>query len=254
LLFIVASPRAQVGKTFIARLLTDFLRLKRAAARGFDLNPSGDALRDYLPAWTTAASLVDIRGEMALFDGLIADDGTAKVVDVGHASFERFFAIAEEIDFFDEARHRALEPMILFISDPHATAAAAYTDLQQRFRNVILIPVVNEAILKGRKLRQQFPFMREVSVPLRITELAPLLKAQLELSSLSFADIHDSLPTAIPVALGLELQAWTRRTFLTFSELGLRRLLDQLRPSLSGQQRDAARGPIPKSANPRGTL
>jgi hypothetical protein len=39
---------------------------------------------------------------------------------------------------------------------------------------------------------------------------------------------------AIPVGLGLELQAWTRRAFLEFREFELRLLLEQLRASLPG--------------------
>ena len=35
-----------------------------------------------------------------MFDRLIVDDGLAKIVDLGHSSFERFFAISGEIGFF----------------------------------------------------------------------------------------------------------------------------------------------------------
>ncbi len=45
------------------------------------------------PAWTAAADLGDTADQMALFDRVIVDDGIAKVVDLGHASFERFFAV-----------------------------------------------------------------------------------------------------------------------------------------------------------------
>ena len=93
-IFIVASPRPQVGKTFVARLLVDFLRLDRDDPAVFDLNPRGDALKDYLPSLTTVTDLTDIKSQMAMFDRLIDDDGVAKIVDLGNASFERFFTIA----------------------------------------------------------------------------------------------------------------------------------------------------------------
>jgi hypothetical protein len=51
-LFIVASPRPQVGKTFLARLLTDFLRLDGGEAVAFDLNPTGT--RRETAAWRPA--------------------------------------------------------------------------------------------------------------------------------------------------------------------------------------------------------
>jgi hypothetical protein len=61
----------------------------------FDLNPGGDALTDYFPRLARPIDLGDIKGQMAMFDRLIAADGRAKVVDVSHASFARFFAISQ---------------------------------------------------------------------------------------------------------------------------------------------------------------
>jgi hypothetical protein len=232
--FIVASPRPQVGKTFVARLLIDFLRLDRDEPVVFDLNPSGDALKDYLPRLATVTDLNDIKSQMAMFDRLILEDGIAKVVDIGHASFERFFTIAEEIGFFREAVRRAIEPVILFAADPHPVAINAYADLKRRLRWVIIVPVFNEAILKRKKLREEFPFARTAAVPVQISALAPMLKEQIEKSRYSFADVHDKLPIGIPIGLAFEVRAWTRRTFLELRELELRLLLEKLRASLPG--------------------
>jgi hypothetical protein len=232
--FIVASPRPQVGKTFVARLLADFLRLDDRDVVAFDLNPSGDALCDYLPELATAGDLGDVKDQMALFDGLIVGDGTAKIVDVGHGSFERFFAIMAEIGYLREARRQSIEPLILFAADPHPVAIKAYADLQRCCQGAILVPVFNEAIAKGQKLRDHFPFTRAATVPLQIPALAPMLKAQMEKSRYSFAEVHDKLPMAIPIGLAFELRAWTRRTFLEFRELELRLLLEKLRASLPG--------------------
>ncbi len=230
--FVVASPRPQVGKTFLARLLTDFLRLDGGEPVAFDLNPSGDALRDYLPGLATATDLGDIRGQMALFDRLIVDDGIAKVVDLGHAAFERFFAIVEEIGFIDEACRRSIEPMILFAADPHPISVKAYADLRRHFPKAVVVPVFNEAIVKGRKLRDQFPFGRAAAVPLQIPLLPPMLKAQADRSAHSFADFHAQLPVGVPIGFAFELRSWTKRTFLEFRELELRLLLEKLRASL----------------------
>jgi hypothetical protein len=233
-IFIVSSPRPQVGKTFVARLVIDFLRLEGSAVSAFDLNPSGDALIDYLPVRALPGDLGDIRDQMVLFDSLIAEDGIAKVVDVGHASFERFFAIMAEIGFLREAQRRSIELTILFAADPHPVSVRAYADLQRRFRNALLVPVFNEAILKGQKLRHHYTFSRAAAVPLQIPALAPMLKAQIDKPPYSFVDVHDTLPMAIPIGLAFELRSWTRRTFLEFRELELRLLLEKLRASLPG--------------------
>ena len=48
-----------MGKTFLARLLIDFLRLDRGDPVAFDLNPNGDALTDYFPALARPIDLGD---------------------------------------------------------------------------------------------------------------------------------------------------------------------------------------------------
>jgi hypothetical protein len=223
-----------VGKTFLARLLIDFLRLDRGDPVAFDLNPNGDALTDYFPGLARPIDLGDINGQMAMFDRLIEADGRAKIVDVSHASFGRFFTISKEIGFFREAQRRSIEPVILYAADPHRVAVNAYAELRQRFRRALLVPVFNDAILKGTKVREDFPFSRAVEVPLQLSTLSPMLKAQIERSRHSFADVHGRLPLGIPIGLAFELRAWTRRTFLQFRELELRLLLETLRASLPG--------------------
>ena len=68
-----------MGKTFLARLLIDFLRLDRGDPVAFDLNPNGDALTDYFPGLARPIDLGDINGQMAMFDRLIEADGRAKI-------------------------------------------------------------------------------------------------------------------------------------------------------------------------------
>jgi hypothetical protein len=226
--FIVTSTRPQVGKTFAARLLIDFLRREREPV-AYDLNPSGDALTDYLPGLVIGTDIGDIRGQMALFDNLIVDDGIAKVVDLGNASFAQFFAIAEKIGFIKEALQRSIELIVLFAADAHPVAVRAYADL--RLRGAVVVPVFNEAVLKGRTLREQYPFTRAAAVPLQIPELVPVLKEQIDTLRYSFIDFDDRLPPAIPAELALELRAWTRRAFLEFRALELRLLLAKVRAS-----------------------
>jgi hypothetical protein len=239
-LFIVASPRPQVGKTFVARLLTDFLRLDEGDAVGFDLNPGGEALRAFLPKVASTADLSDIRLQMALFDCLIVADGIAKVIDLGTSWFERFFAIMEEIGFVQEARRRSIETIILFAADPHPASAKACAALRSRFPSAVVIPVLNEAILQGHPLRDRFRFYRAAALPLRIPALAPELKSFADKSAYSFADFHSLLPSSVPLGPAFELRNWTRGIFLEFRELELRLLLEKLRAALPGVELSAS--------------
>jgi len=97
---------------------------------------------------------------------------------------------------------------------------------------VIVVPVFNDAILKGRRMRDEFPFVRAAAVPLQIPLLPPALKAQAERPHYSFADFHNKLPPEIPEGLAVELSSWTKRVFLELREFELRLLLEKARSSL----------------------
>jgi hypothetical protein len=221
-----------VGKTFLARLVVDFLRLDGAAVAAFDLDPDEGSLGDALPGLTTKADIRSTPGQVALFDRLIAVDRVAKVVDVAHAQFDRFFTCMGEIGFVEETRRRGIELVILFAADPHPASARAYADLQRRFPHAVLVPVFNEAALKGRKLREKFPSTSAAALPLQIPLLPALLKTQAERAGCSFADFPRRLPASIAPIHAVELRSWARRAFLELRELELRLLLERLRNSL----------------------
>lgn len=229
--FMVASPRPQVGKTFVTRLLIDFLKLD-GGAFAFDLNPGTGTLADLRPEATARADIATTPGQMALFDRLIIDDGVPKAVDVGHASFERFFDVFREIGFVTEAARHGVEPVILYAADSHPLSIESYARLHGRFFSTVLVPVFNEAIAQGRALRDKYPVARATSVPLHIPFLPPALKVYAEKSAHTFTDFHASLPLDVPMGPAFELRSWTKRAFLEFRELELRLLLEKLKASL----------------------
>jgi hypothetical protein len=104
--YIICSPRPQVGKTLVARLLSEFLRLQRGNVVAFDVNLKEPSLLDYLPRLTETAEIDDTFGKMALMDRLIVDDGVAKVIDLGYHAFDEFFGMTREIGFVNEAARR----------------------------------------------------------------------------------------------------------------------------------------------------
>ena len=50
--YIICSPRPLVGKTLVARLLSEFLLLKNGTVTSFDINLKEPSLLDYLPRTT----------------------------------------------------------------------------------------------------------------------------------------------------------------------------------------------------------
>src|SRR5471032_1571919 len=149
LVYIVCSPRPLVGKTLIARLLSEFLLLKHGAVVAFDINLKEPSLLEYLPDITETAEVDDTYGKMALMDRLIVNDGIAKVIDLGFHAFDEFFKMSEEIGFMKEAARRGVAPVILFVADTDRVSARGYAMLQEQIPRANLITVDNEYVTRG---------------------------------------------------------------------------------------------------------
>ncbi|HXX50562.1 MAG TPA: hypothetical protein VEI98_04650 [Xanthobacteraceae bacterium] len=116
-LYVIASRHPRVGKTLVARLLFDFLRLTGRPLVGYDLDPREPTLAARYPNLVWPVDITDTLGQMALFDRLIADNWRTSVIDLGHGKFEQFFKVMAEIGFEQEARRRSIQPIVLFITD-----------------------------------------------------------------------------------------------------------------------------------------
>jgi hypothetical protein len=226
---IVASPRPRTGKTLLARLLIDFnIHVGRDVA-AFDLNAGEGTLAHFSPALVTAAAIGDVKGEMALFDRLVTDDGVAKVVDLSHEKFEAFFDLARRLDFADEARRRNIAPSILFIATPDATSVEAYRKLGTKFPDVARTPVHNE--LLGNAQRDRYP-IASGGEQLRFSVLAPGLRRYIEKPPFSFADEALANTRNIPLDVHIELQRWLRKIYAEFRDFDSRGLEADLASSV----------------------
>jgi hypothetical protein len=216
--YIVCSPRPAVGKTLIARALTEFLLLQHGAVTAFDINLREPSLLDYLPDVTETAQIGDTFGQMALMDRLIVNDGVPKVVDLGFHAFDDFFRIVADIGFMKEADRRGVDPIVLFIPDRDRASAAAWTMLRATFPNAALVPVENEHVLWG-ELPRGFGGVR----PFRVAALPAFLKSIIGRLNFSFtrylrADRNEAS----------ELHQWVRANYTRFRELELNLILHKL--------------------------
>jgi hypothetical protein len=218
--FIVTSSRPRVGKTLIARALTEYFCALRRPVAAFDVNPDEFKLIDYLPAYTAAASINDIRGEMALYDQLVAADQAAKVVDVGYALFDKFFGLMQQLDFLREAERRGVKPMVLFVADPDHRASQAYAMLCDRLPKLALVPVINEAVPQIALHLEKFPPTPRGGEPVVIPSLSMVLRSVIDKRGFSF--LNYAAKTADHTS---ELYGWIARAFVTFRDLEVRLLL-----------------------------
>jgi hypothetical protein len=215
--YIICSPRPQVGKTLIARLLSEFLLLKNGAVNAFDVNLKEPSLLDYLPKVTETADVIDTFGKMQLMDRLIANDGVAKVIDLGFHAFDEFFKMCDEIGFMKEALRRSVAPVILFVADVDRTSARGYDVLRQQLPPHALVTVDNEYVVRG-----ELPEAMGHGRVLRLGALPVFLKTYIDRLSFSFTGYlrqeRDS---------STELHQWIRRNYTTFRDLEISVMLQR---------------------------
>ena len=215
--YIICSPRPLVGKTLIARLLSEFLLLKNGAVAAFDINLKEPALLDYLPGITETAEVDDTFGKMALMDRLIVNDALAKVIDLGFHAFDEFFKMSEEIGFMKEAARRGVAPVILFVADTDRASARGYATLEQQIPPKALVTVDNEFVVRG-----EFPETMGHGRILRIAALPVFLKTYIDRLTFSFTDYLRQEKDS-----STELHQWIRNNYLNFRELELNLILQR---------------------------
>jgi hypothetical protein len=210
--YIVCSPRPQVGKTLIARLLTEFLALQRTGAvTAFDVNLKEPSLLDFLPKFTETAEVDDNFGKIALMDRLIVNDGVGKVIDLGYHAFDEFFKMSHEVGFMKEAARRGVAPIVLFMADTDRVSARGYATLQTQIPPQILFAVDNEFVVRG-----EMPDTMTRGRMLRIAALPLFLKTYVDRLTFSFTDYLRTERDSTT-----ELHQWIRGNYFSFREIEL---------------------------------
>jgi hypothetical protein len=234
-LYIVASPRPRVGKTLIARLLIEFFRTGDRAVIGYDLDPREPTFAGYFPQLVSTVDIADTRGQMALFDRLVANTGAATVIDLGYGPFETFFAVMTEIGFVREARRRSIEPVVLFVTDNSPATVRAYAEVRRGLESIAFVPVHNEQVSVMYE-KADFPPSRAELGLIRIPRLSPIVRGVVDRPSFSASAYMEAGPGG-----PTEIHSWIAGIFTEFRELELRLLMGKLGASLGGiaRPRDA---------------
>jgi len=215
--YIICSPRPLVGKTLVARLLSEFLLLKNGTVISFDINLKEPSLLEYLPRTTETADVIDTFGKMQLMDRLIVNDSVAKVIDLGFHAFDEFFKMTDEIGFMKEAARRGVAPIILFVADTDRTSARGYEMLQRQVPAKALVAVDNEFVVRG-----ELPPAMVGGRVVAISALPVFLKTYIDRLSFSFTGyLRGEKDTST------ELHQWIRRNYFSFREMELNLILQR---------------------------
>jgi hypothetical protein len=241
-LYIVASPHPQVGKTLIARLLIEYFRASDRPQFAYDLNPHDPALAGHFPELTRTIDIDDTRGQMELFDQLIARNSITRVIDLGYAPFHRFFAVMNEIGFVEEARRRSIEPAVLFVTDRAPATVRAYAKLREQLPLAALVPVHNESVSVHFD-KEDFPSTRAEYRMIRIPRLSPIVRGIVDRPKFSFSAYLADRPGG-----PTEVHGWVNTIFNEFRELELRLLMGRLSSALGAADLgEPESGPAPQS-------
>jgi hypothetical protein len=146
--YLVCSPQGRVGKSLTARLLIDYFLSSDRIPLAFETNHFEPALAPVFPSETNIVDFTSTTGQMALFDRLVVPDEVPKVVDIWHVSYEPFFRMAQEFEFFEEAWRRGIEPIIVLLTDERERFTQEVKTLTAQWRGLKIVLVHDEALTR----------------------------------------------------------------------------------------------------------
>jgi hypothetical protein len=225
--YVVTSPRPRMGKTLLARLMMEYFQQSGRPLVGFDLNPREPMLAGRFPKLVWPVDISDIRGQMELFDRLIADAISTKVIDLGYAPFELFFRVMGEIGFAQEARRRGAEAIVLFVTDQAVATARVYAELQHSVA-ATFVPVHNESVSLMFS-KEDFPPTRPECGMIRVPRLSQIVRGVVDRPTFSFNAYLAKQPGG-----PTEVHSWTADIYAQFREFELRLLMGKLTSRLGG--------------------
>jgi hypothetical protein len=227
-LYVVASRHPRLGKTLLARLLIDFLRIGGRPLVGYDLDPREPTLAGCFPNLVWPIDIADTRGQMALFDRILTDHWRTTVIDLGHGLFDQFFKVMAQIGFEGEARQKSIQPVVLFITDQAPITAQTYAELRRRLGETVFVPVHNEAA-SFMVIPQDFPPSSPKYETIRIPRLSAIVRGVIDRPGFSFSTYMSQQPGG-----PTEVHSWINNVFAEFRELELQLLIGKLESSLRG--------------------
>jgi hypothetical protein len=142
-IYIVASDQHRNGKTLLARLLVDYLMLDGRDPFVIDTDAPDGPLRIYFPGRTALADFAAIKGQMKLFDTILAAPGRDYVVDLPARHTENFFAAERDLGFFKECKASGFRVFLFFVVDESFTSMKAARGFQNYAGLDLFVPVRN---------------------------------------------------------------------------------------------------------------
>lgn len=214
--YLCCSSIRRSGVSTTARLLTDYFICGGRTPEGFDIDPSEPDYGARFPQCVTIVDASKVQGQIAIFDRLLAHDGTPKIVDVQHRFYDAFFETIDQIGFMDEAERSLVQPIVVFHTDASEASLDASRALIRRWSNPFLIVAVNRgaALLGARApdILSEFPAAQQFN----IGALDSVSRASFEAADFSLTDFLLTPPLDMSFVTHMALRVWTKAVFNQF--------------------------------------
>ena len=221
--FIICSPHGRTGVTTMARLLADYYLHTGRPFTGYDTDPHESPFAGHFPQAVTVADLGTIQGQIGLFDNLLTDDRTTRIVDVWSRSWKQFFDIAAETDFFAEAARRDVTPFVFFLADGTEASVEAAEALRAAYPDVALAVVGNEGAAPIGEGAVDHLSRYPAEHTFEIKALDPLVRRVMEAPDFSFSQFLAEPDGPMSIVVRATLRGWLLRGLPAIAEFRIAR-------------------------------
>jgi hypothetical protein len=142
-IYITASDQSRNGKTLLARLLADYLMLDGADPFLFDTDAPDGPLRNFFPGRTAMVDFAAIRGQMKLFDTILAAPGRDYIIDLPARHLESFLGTERDLKFFSECKKQGFRIFFFFVVDDRMISVRAAREAKENTGIDLFVPVRN---------------------------------------------------------------------------------------------------------------
>jgi hypothetical protein len=142
-IYITASDQSRNGKTLLARLLADYLMLDGSDPFLFDTDAPDGPLRNFFPGRTAMVDFAAIRGQMKLFDTILAGPGRDYIIDLPSRHLESFVGTERDLKFFAECKKQGFRIFFFFVVDDRMVSVRAAKEASENTGIDLFVPVRN---------------------------------------------------------------------------------------------------------------
>jgi hypothetical protein len=228
-IYLVCSPHAKTGTSTMTRLLCDYLTFENRPFALFDTDPHSRALGGWFPHACTITDLSTTRGQIALFDRLVAPGDETRIVEVSSQVYTRFFTQVRDIGLVEEAGKNGFEPVVLFLSNGTRVAVEAARSLEAALSGE-LIPVVNQGPVQLGETVHDHLDVFNTRHSFQIPRLDGSARNIIEETNFSLTDfLHSPPPEDMSLVVRADLRSWLKRVFTQFHAYEVRKAFEESR-------------------------